>query len=92
MYRTAYSGQMGFHQRVHYNTQVYKIGSQPAEVNPKDGFSHYGLVKSTFLLVKGSVPGAKKRMVILTQPMRGPKKEDPLPTITHISVQSKQGR
>jgi large subunit ribosomal protein L3 len=92
MYRTAYSGQMGFHQRVHYNTQVYKISAQPAEVNPKDGFPHYGVVKSMFLLVKGSVPGVRKRLLILTQPMRPPIKEGPLANLTHISLESKQGR
>ena len=92
MYRTAYSGQMGFHQRVQYNVQVYKISNQPSEVNPKDGFPHYGVVKSTFVLVKGSVPGVKKRLLILTQPMRAPKKEDPILNLTHISTQSKQGR
>jgi large subunit ribosomal protein L3 len=92
MYRTAYSGQMGFHQRVQYNSKIYKISNQPNEINPKDGFSNYGIVKSTYLLLKGSVPGTKKRLIILTQPMRAPKKEEPIPTITHISLQSKQGR
>jgi large subunit ribosomal protein L3 len=91
MYRTAYAGQMGFHQRVQYNLSIFKIGQKPDEINPKDGFSHYGVVKTTYLLVKGSVPGTKKRMIILTQPIR-PKREDPIPTITHISLQSKQGR
>lgn len=92
MYRTAYAGQTGFHQRVQYNIRIIKIGAQPAEVNPKDGFSNYGVVKSTFVLLKGSVPGAKKRMIILTQPLRAPKHDEPVPTITHISLQSKQGR
>jgi large subunit ribosomal protein L3 len=92
MYRTAYSGQMGFHQRVHYNTQIMKIGNTASDVNPKDGFGRYGMVKSTYMLVKGSVPGPKKRMIILTQPMRAPKKEEPLPNIVQISTQSKQGR
>lgn len=92
MYRTAYSGQTGFHQRAQYNLQIIKIGSQPSEINPKDGFSHYGVVKTTYMLVKGSVIGPKKRMVILTQPLRAPKKEAALPTITHVSLQSKQGR
>jgi large subunit ribosomal protein L3 len=92
MYRTAYSGQMGFHQRAQYNLRIYKIGQQPSEVNPVDGFSHYGLVKTTYVLVKGSIAGAKKRMVILTHPLRAPKQENLIPTITHISLQSKQGR
>jgi len=92
MYRTAYSGQTGFHQRTQLNLQIMKIGTKPEEINPKDGFVHYGNVKTTYLLIKGSVQGSKKRMIILTQPLRRVKREMPLPTITHISLQSKQGR
>ncbi|MBW2991166.1 50S ribosomal protein L3 [Candidatus Woesearchaeota archaeon] len=92
MYRTAYSGQTGFHQRMQHSLQIIKIGDKPEEVNPKDGFPHYGRIKTKHLLVKGSVPGTKKRLVLLTQPLRPAKKEEPVPTITHISLQSKQGR
>jgi large subunit ribosomal protein L3 len=91
MYRTAYSGQMGFHQRLQYNLQVLKIGNKPEEINPKDGYAHYGKVKSTYMLIKGSVPGPKKRMILFTQPLRA-LKEEPLLSITHVSLQSKQGR
>jgi len=92
MYRTAYAGQTGFHQRLQLNLQVLKIGTKPEEVNPKDGFPHYGKVKSSYLLLKGSVPGPKKRMIVLTKPLRPMKKDVPIPTITKISLQSKQGR
>ncbi len=92
MYRTAYSGQMGYHQRMQLGLQIIRIGAKPEEINPKDGFPHYGKVKTSYVLVKGSVPGSKKRMIILTQPLRFFKKEGSLPTITRISLQSKQGR
>lgn len=92
MYRTAYSGQMGFHPRVQLHSQIVKISGKPEEINPKDGFTHYGNVKNTYLLLKGSVPGAKKRPIILTYTVRPIAKETPLPTITHISLQSNQGR
>ncbi|KYK24560.1 hypothetical protein AYK26_03190 [Euryarchaeota archaeon SM23-78] len=92
MYRTAYAGQTGFQQRIQLGLQIIKIGAKPEEINPKDGFPHYGKVRTTYLLLKGSVPGPKKRMILLTQPLRLPKKEAPLPTIVQISVQSKQGR
>ena len=72
--------------------QIIRIGAKPEEINPKDGFPHYGKVKTSYVLVKGSVPGSKKRMIILTQPLRFFKKEGSLPTITRISLQSKQGR
>jgi len=92
MYRTAYAGQMGYHQRTQLNQQIVKIGAKPEEINPKDGFLHYGNIKTTFVLIKGSVQGTKKRLVIFTQPVRKVRKEWPAPTITHISLQSKQGR
>ncbi len=92
MYRTAYAGQTGYHQRLQWNLQIVKIGTKPEEINPKDGFPHYGKVKTTYLLLKGSVPGPKKRLVLLTQPLRPPKRDDALPTINKISLQSKQGR
>jgi large subunit ribosomal protein L3 len=92
MYRTAYSGQTGYHPRIQLNTQILKISNDPKEVNPADGFPHYGKVKTTYMLVKGSIPGAKKRLVILTQPTRHFMKPDALPTINEISLQSKQGR
>jgi large subunit ribosomal protein L3 len=91
MFRTAYAGQMGMHQRFQMNLQIMKISAKPEEINPKDGFPGYGKVKSTYLLIKGSVPGPRKRMIFLTRAMRQ-KKEEPLPTITHLSMSSKQGR
>lgn len=70
MYRVAHAGQMGYHQRTQYNNQILKISDKPEEVNPKGGLIRYGNVKSTFLLVKGSMPGAKKRLISLTKPLR----------------------
>lgn len=92
MYRTAYSGQTGFQQRLQMNLQIIKIGSKPEEINPKDGFAHYGKIRTSYVLLKGSVPGAKKRMVLLTHPLRSSKKDGALPSITKISLSSKQGR
>jgi large subunit ribosomal protein L3 len=92
MYRTAYSGQMGFHPRMQLHSQIVKIGTRPEEVNPVDGFMHYGKIKNSFLLLKGSVPGTTKRPIMLTYTIRPNIKESVLPTITSISIQSKQGR
>jgi large subunit ribosomal protein L3 len=92
MYRTAYAGQTGYHQRTELNKQILKMGNKPDEINPKDGFVHYGRIKTTYALIKGSVQGARKRLIIMTQPIRQSKKEAPLPTITYLSLQSKQGR
>ena len=90
LFRVAHAGQMGFHQRIQFNNQILKISDNPEEVNPKGGFVNYGLVKSDYILVKGSLPGSKKRLLLFTLP-RLVHKELSLPTINYISTASKQG-
>ncbi len=74
MYRVAHAGQMGFHTRTAYNKLLLKISSKPAEINPKAGFNKFGLVNSDYILLKGSVPGPKKRLIRLREPMRSKSK------------------
>ncbi len=66
----AMAGQMGFQTRTEYNKKVIRIGSDAKELNPSSGFTGYGLVKSDFVLVEGSVQGARKRLVMLRHPVR----------------------
>jgi len=84
----AHAGQTGFHQRIDYNHQILKIDSEP--VNPKGGFIGYGVTKNPCLLIKGSVPGPKKRLIMLTASIRQ-KRNDSIPTIHHVSDKSHQG-
>lgn len=90
MYRIAFAGQTGYHQRTQYSNMVLGVFNDPAKVNPKGGFINYGFVKGDYILVKGSVPGPKKRLIALTQPLRKVKNAS-LPTINFISTDSKQG-
>lgn len=85
-------GQVGFHQRTELNKRVLKIGDDGAEVTPKGGFLHYGVVKNSYVLLHGSVPGPSKRLVRLREPVRasGVKLAE-APELTFISVESKQG-
>jgi len=83
-------GQMGYHTRTEYNKLILKIGENPEEINPAGGFLHYGNVKSSFILLFGSVPGPAKRIVRLTYPRRPPAHKSEF-EITHISLDSKQG-
>lgn len=62
----AHAGQMGFHQRMESNKLLLKISDNPKEINPASGFKGYGLVKNSFILVKGSVAGPAKRMIRLS--------------------------
>jgi large subunit ribosomal protein L3 len=62
------------------------------EVTPEGGFLRYGPVKNSYVMLKGSVPGAAKRLVRLRYAARPPKhvSENP-PQITYVSVESVQG-
>ncbi len=83
------AGQHGFQTRTELNKRILKIVS-PEEVNPKGGFPHYGLVKTTSVLIDGSVPGSKKRLIRMRVAIRAPEKKVPV-EITYISQSSKQG-
>ena len=61
------------------------------QINPDGGFVKYGLVKNDYVLVKGSLPGPSKRLVILRQPIRPNNKSEDMPQINYISTKSKQG-
>ncbi|MBN2881659.1 50S ribosomal protein L3 [Candidatus Woesearchaeota archaeon] len=92
MYRVPSAGKMGYHSRVDYNKKIMLISDKPEDVNVKGGFIRYGEVKSTFVLVKGSVPGPKKRLVRLVGAIRlSPKIEKIAPQVTKIVKESPQG-
>ena len=74
MWRVPHAGQMGYHQRTEYNKLLLKIGNKPEEINPKSGFISYGLIKNDYILVKGSIAGAKKRVIRLNHAIRPNKK------------------
>jgi len=93
MYSVARAGQMGYHQRTEYNKRILKIGKDGKEVTPKGGFLRYGFVRGPYMILAGSVAGTEKRPVRLRFPARAPTgmPEEP-PQITHVSLESPQGR
>lgn len=86
------SGQMGYQKRTEYNKQVLKFGKDPAEINPKGGFVNYGQVKSSYVLIHGSIPGVTKRLIRFRDPVRKPTKDSNIHEVTYVSTSSKQGR
>ncbi len=72
MWTVPRAGQLGFHARTEYNKRILKYGRDGIEINPSSGFKHYGLVKSEYILIKGSVPGPTKRLIRLRLPIRPP--------------------
>lgn len=88
-WRVAQTGKMGFHQRTEYNKLSLKIGNNPKDINPTGGFLNYGLVKSDYIILKGSVAGTRKRMITITEPHRA-KRKTPQYSINSINTGSKQ--
>ncbi|MBD3312095.1 50S ribosomal protein L3 [archaeon] len=85
-------GQMGYQSRVEYNKWVLKISDKPEEISVKGGLKGYGQVKGDYLIIKGSVVGSKKRMVILRKAIRGNKRLPKVaPQIKYLSLESNQG-
>ncbi|MFQ6084329.1 MAG: 50S ribosomal protein L3 [Candidatus Aminicenantia bacterium] len=80
------AGQLGFQTRTELNKRILKIDDS---FEIKGGFVNYGNVKNTCLLIEGSVPGPKKRLIRMRFAMR-PKKVFPI-DIKYISKESKQG-
>ena len=86
------AGQTGYHQRTEYNKRILKIGNNGEEITPTGGFPHYGVVKNSYVVIHGSVPGPSKRLISLRDAIRyqrGVKIEKP--EISYISTTSKQG-
>ncbi len=90
-WRVPQMGQMGYHQRTEYNKRILKISSDADEVNPDGGFMNYGLVRNSYILVKGSIPGPSKRLVRLREPVRPKMNGVGDPQIVHINKRSRQG-
>ncbi len=71
-YRRPLPGQLGFHTRTEYNKLIVKIGDDFEKFNPKGGWPHYGILRNPYVLLKGSVPGPKKRLIIMREAIREP--------------------
>jgi len=82
MFTVPRAGQRGYHHRTEINKKVYKIGKGSAKDNaktefditdktitPLGGFPHYGEVKEDYIMLKGCVAGAKKRVLTLRKTM-----------------------
>ncbi|BFI73572.1 50S ribosomal protein L3 [Nanoarchaeota archaeon] len=82
---TPMPGQYGFFRRTDYNKLLIKISDNPEEINPKSGWPHYGIVKNKYILLKGSVQGPAKRLIILRKAIR-PRKNPEKLSIEYISL------
>jgi large subunit ribosomal protein L3 len=84
MWKIAFAGQTGYHTRTEYNKKIMKISEKPEEINPSSGIRRYGLLKSSFILIRGSIPGPKKRAIVFTPSIRVKKQKHEKPIIEKI--------
>ncbi len=85
-------GQMGFHRRTEYNKRIIRMGENGIEVTPSGGFIGYGIVKTHYVMLHGSVIGPRKRLIVLRHPIRPPDwVPEGAPQIVYLSLTSKQG-
>jgi large subunit ribosomal protein L3e len=77
------AGQRGFFHRTEINKKVYRIGKgedpknastdydlTDKRITPMGGFPHYGEVNEDYVMLKGCIPGPKKRVITLRQSLR----------------------
>jgi len=78
MYSVPRAGQDGYHHRTEMNKKIYRVGKAGDQnggatefditdktITPLGGFPHYGIVNEDWIMVKGSSPGVKKRVLTL---------------------------
>ncbi|CAO3658019.1 unnamed protein product [Umbelopsis vinacea] len=78
MYSVARAGQDGYHHRTEINKKIYRVGKAgdkksgateyditEKDITPMGGFPHYGIVNEDFLMIKGGIAGAKKRVITI---------------------------
>jgi large subunit ribosomal protein L3 len=80
------AGQLGFQTRTELNKRILKIGEKGEEITPRSGFKRYGVIKSNYVVVEGSIPGSKKRLVMLRPAIRPSKVKLLIPEIREIVV------
>lgn len=80
------AGQMGFHNRTEYNKRILMIGEDKDKIVPPGGFIRYGVIKSDYIVVKGSVMGPPKRLIRLRKAVRRARLPEGAPMITYINT------
>jgi large subunit ribosomal protein L3 len=85
--KIAMPGQMGFQTRTEFNKRLIKIGTDGLKV--AGGFVNYGEVKKNYVLIEGSVPGSKKRLIFLRKSFRKTDVKEPV-EVKYIHLGSQQ--
>ncbi|MEM3060295.1 MAG: 50S ribosomal protein L3 [Candidatus Anstonellales archaeon] len=83
MYSVPMAGQHGYHRRTQLNLRVMKIG-EGKEITPSSGFRNYGIIKTNYILLGGSVAGPPKRLIRIRKAIR--KNEAKPPRLISVMV------
>ncbi len=87
MWRNPKAGKMGYNLRTQYNLQIIKISDDLEGGNPKQGIKRFGKLKNTYVYVKGSIPGVRKRIIRFNRAIRSNKKiPKDAPSINYIHL------
>jgi len=105
-YAVPRAGQHGYHHRTEVNKKIYRVGKKDDQssastefdltkkrITPVGGFVRYGQVNDDFLILKGCVMGAKKRVLTLRKSLFNPTNRDALEQVKlkFIDTSSKFG-
>lgn len=84
-YTVARAGQNGYHHRTERNKKVYMLGKKgdnascttetdltKKSITPMGGFVRYGEINEDWIMLKGCVPGTKKRVITLRKSLHHP--------------------
>jgi large subunit ribosomal protein L3 len=85
MYTVPRSGQMGYHRRTEFNKRLLKISSDTQAVNPASGWHRFGIIRTEYAVVEGSLPGTPERPLILRIAAKPPRLTEP-PKLTLLEV------
>ena len=72
-YTVPQAGQLGLFQRTEHNKRVLKMNEAQGagkEVTPAGGINKYGIIRGPYVMLEGSVPGPKKRLVVMRVAIR----------------------
>jgi len=83
-------GQTGYHQRTELNKRLVALGDGE-DVNKDGGLTGYGEVSGPYALLKGSIPGPKKRLVRFRPAVRPTGSPRLDPEVRYVSTASDQG-
>jgi large subunit ribosomal protein L3 len=87
MYTVPRAGQRGLHQRTETGKRILLVGNAAQNpITPAGGFMHFGEVRGDYAIVKGSVPGTPRRVVVVRRAIRRAKRKVVVPQLVELST------